>query len=76
MLPVSGAEQFTASGASSGLRPVISASGAYSRTDSPAPRSGSGRNRFHNRLERASAFRSSMICGWWWGSPAAAICSA
>ena len=37
MLPVSGAEQFSASGAIHGLRPVISASGAYCRLVSPAP---------------------------------------
>ena len=40
MLPVSGAAQFIASGASCGLRPVISASGAYWRLVSPAPCSG------------------------------------
>ena len=37
MLPVSGAEQLSASGAIHGLRPVISASGAYCRFVSPAP---------------------------------------
>jgi hypothetical protein len=37
MLPVSGADEFTASGAMRGLRPVISASGAYCRLVSPAP---------------------------------------
>ena len=37
MLPVSGAAQLSASGASAGLRPVISASGAYWRLVSPAP---------------------------------------
>jgi hypothetical protein len=36
MLPVSGAEQLSASGAIHGLRPVISASGAYWRLVSPA----------------------------------------
>ena len=35
MFPVSGAEQFSASGAIAGLQPVISASGAYSRFDRP-----------------------------------------
>ena len=39
MLPVSGAAQFSASGASAGLQPVISASGAYCRLVS----GGSGR---------------------------------
>ena len=47
MLPVSGAAQLSASGASCGLRPVISASGAYCRLVRPAPCSASGRNRFH-----------------------------
>jgi hypothetical protein len=37
MLPVSGAAQFRAAGASVGLRPVSSASGAYWRLVSPAP---------------------------------------
>ena len=37
MLPVSGAAQFSASGAIVGLCPVISASGAYCRLDRPAP---------------------------------------
>src|SRR5579875_2055633 len=60
MLPVSGAAQFSASGARAGLRPVISASGAYCRLVSPAPRvrttslaglppPGRVRNRFHRR---------------------------
>ena len=49
MLPVSGAEQLSASGAIHGLRPVISASGAYCRLVSPAPYSCvAGRNRFHS----------------------------
>src|SRR5487761_1667656 len=37
MLPVSGAAQLRAAGARCGLRPVISASGAYWRLVSPAP---------------------------------------
>jgi hypothetical protein len=37
MLPVSGAAQFSAAGAMDGLRPVISASGAYCTLVSPAP---------------------------------------
>ena len=41
MLPVSGAAQLSASGAM-WLRPVISASGAYSRFVSPAPKRSSG----------------------------------
>ena len=44
MFPVSGAEQFRASGARCGLRPLISANGAYSVTESP---DSSGRKRFH-----------------------------
>ena len=48
MFPVSGAEQLSASGAIHGLRPVISASGAYCRLVSPAPCSWiGGRKRFH-----------------------------
>ncbi len=75
MFPVSGAEQFSTSGASHGLRPVISASGAYSRSDRPAPHCSPGRNRFHRPRRRASAFSSSTIGGWKYGSPAARICS-
>src|SRR5215470_8314919 len=45
MLPVSGAEQLKTSGAIT-LRPIISHSGAYSRLESPAPYSLSGKNRF------------------------------
>ena len=63
MFPVSGAAQFIASGATIGLRPLISASGAYCSTDSPAPSSASGRNRFHSPRRRASALSSSMIGG-------------
>jgi hypothetical protein len=48
MLPVSGAEQFIASGAMTGLRPEISASGAYSRLVRPAPHRRSPRSRFHS----------------------------
>ena len=55
MLPVSGAAQFIASGASNGLRPLISASGAYCRLDSPAPSGWCGRNRFHRPSSRAFA---------------------
>ncbi len=55
MLPVSGALQLKTSGAQ-GTRPMISHSGAYSRFDRPAPRSDSGRNRFHSPAARASSF--------------------
>ena len=41
-------------------RPVISASGAYSRFVSPAPCSDSGNQRFHNPAARALAFISSI----------------
>src|ERR1035438_8102478 len=70
MLPVSGAAQFSASGASVGLQPVISASGAYCKFVS----GGSGRlaglklatawadlpvrKRFHSPRLRASALSS------------------
>ena len=64
MLPVSGAEQLSASGASHGLRPVISASGAYCRLVSPAPCSWiGGRNRFHRPRSRACALSSSITGG-------------
>ena len=64
MLPVSGAEQLSASGAIHGLRPVISASGAYCALVRPAPYScAAGRNRFQRPRARASALSSSMIGG-------------
>ena len=75
MFPVSGAAQLSTSGASQGQRPVISARGAYSRSDKPAPHSSPGMNRFHRPSRRASAFNSSTIGGWKYGSPAARICS-
>ena len=56
MLPVSGAWQLIASGAITGDQPDTSATGAYSRFDSPET---SGRNRFHSPRSRASAFSSS-----------------
>src|SRR5215469_7644624 len=62
MLPVSGAAQFSASGARN-ERPVSSASGAYWRLDSPAPSGWPARNRFHRPRLRAFALRSSMIGG-------------
>ena len=64
MLPVSGAEQLSASGAIHGLRPVISASGAYCRLVSPAPCSWiGGRKRFHRPRSRARDLSSSMTGG-------------
>jgi hypothetical protein len=68
MLPVSGAEQLQASLAML-LRPMISASGAYSALVSPGPHSLWGWNRFHRPRVCASAFSSSMIAGWWCGLP-------
>ena len=63
-MPVSGAEQLSASGAIHGLRPVISASGAYCRLVSPAPwECVAGRNRFHKPCARASALSSPMTGG-------------
>ena len=79
MLPVSGAAQFSASGASAGLRPVISASGAYWRLVSPAPSGWLARNRFHSPRLRASALSSATTGGRCHGNPdlaAAAVCSA
>lgn len=74
MLPVSGALQLHASEAM-WLRPMISASGAYSRFVRPGPHSECGWNRFHSPRLRASALSSSRIGGWKCGSPDARICS-
>ena len=63
MFPVSGAAQLIASGAISMLRPVISASGAYSRFVSPGPCASSGRKRFHRPSARAPVFSSSTTGG-------------
>ena len=70
MLPVSGAAQLSASGASAGLRPVISASGAYCRLVSPPAGPGRfsvcgprARNRFHSPRRRASALSSAITGG-------------
>ncbi len=66
MLPVSGAAQFRATGASLGLYPVSSATGAYCRLVRPPPRSAAappepappgGRNRFHSPRSFAVACR-------------------
>ncbi len=81
ILPVSGAAQFSAVGANCGLRPVISASGAYWRLVSPAPCSSSGKlcwstkNRFHSPCRRASAFSSSTTAGVSHGEARAERCS-
>ena len=82
MLPVSGAAQLSASGASAGLRPVISASGAYCRLVSPAVAPGRcsvcgprGRNRFHSPRRRASALSSAITGGRSHRRPSAAACA-
>ena len=62
MLPVSGAEQLKTS-EDQATRPMISASGAYSRLLSPAPCSSSGRNRFHSPSARAFSLRRSITGG-------------
>ncbi len=56
MLPVSGAEQFIATGASLMLRPLSSAMGAYWRLLRPG--SPLGRNRFHSPRALASSCSS------------------
>ena len=60
MLPVSGAAQFSASGASCGLRPVSSASGAYCRLVRPGAVAGVGQEQVPQPAARASAFSSAM----------------
>ena len=62
MLPVSGAEQLHASLAIV-LRPMISASGAYSALVRPGPHSLCGWKRFHSPRLRASAFNFSITAG-------------
>ena len=65
MLPVSGAEQLKISEAQ-WTRPMISASGAYSRLVRRVPGSPSrrpGRNRFHRPSALACAFSGSIIEG-------------
>ncbi len=58
MLPESGALQLNTSAASR-LRPVSSASGAYSSVLRPAPCVSSGKNRFHRPSALALALSSS-----------------
>ena len=62
MLPVSGAEQLKIS-APIGERPIISHRGAYSILVNPAPKSLSGRNKFHKPSDFAFTFNSSIIGG-------------
>ena len=59
MLPVSGALQFIASGARWRLRPMISASGAYSAFVRPGPHSSCGWKRFHR--PRSSRLRLQLL---------------
>jgi hypothetical protein len=70
MLPVSGAEQLKTS-LDHGTRPMISASGAYSRFERPnsrplccadLPPAVGGRNRFQSPCARAFGLRSSIVC--------------
>ena len=63
MLPVSGAEQLNAIGATTGLRPISSQSIPYSQLVSPAPCSSSGRNRFQSPSARAFSRIPTMISG-------------
>ena len=73
MFPVSGAEQFSASGAMLGDQPVISAIGAYSATDRPGPYLSSGINRFQRLRRLASSLRSVITSGVRNGVPAARL---
>ena len=63
MLPVSGAAQLKAIGATTGLRPISSQSIPYSQFVRPAPCSSSGRNRFQRPSARAFSRMSTMISG-------------
>jgi hypothetical protein len=65
MLPVSGAPQLVASGAITGDQPMISATDAYSRLDSPPS---SWWKRFHRPRLRASTLSSSRTGGCSWSS--------
>ena len=79
MLPVSGAEQLNTSEAQP-MWPICSASGAYSRLVSPAPRNSSsscedgGMNMFHRPSARAFFFNSSTIGITFQRSPASSCC--
>ena len=63
IFPVSGAEQLNTSD-DHPTRPIISASGAYSRLVKPAPYSSSGKKRFHKPCSFACIFNSSIISAW------------
>ena len=71
MLPVSGAEQLSASGPMID-RPASSISGAYSRLVRPAPQEPCVMNRFHRPSSRALDCRSRITCGCSCGLAAAA----
>ncbi len=64
MLPVSGAAQLKAIGATTGERPISSQSIPYSQLVSPAPCSSSGRNRFQRPCSRAFSRMPMMISGY------------
>jgi hypothetical protein len=74
MLPVSGAEQFSASGPMID-RPASSISGAYSRLVRPAPQEPCVMKRFQSPSSRAFACRSRITCGCSCRFAAAAICA-
>ncbi len=63
MLPVSGAEQLNAIGATAGLRPISSQRTPYSQLVSPTPCSESGMNRFHSPSAFARSRISTRISG-------------
>ncbi len=63
MLPVSGAAQLNAIGATMGLRPICSQRIPYSQLLRPAPYSESGRNRFQRPCSFAFARISTRISG-------------
>ena len=63
MLPVSGAEQLKAIGATAPLRPMSSQSIPYSQLVRPGPCSSSGRKRFQSPSAFARSRSSTMICG-------------
>ena len=74
MLPVSGAEQFNASGPMI-ERPASSISGAYSRLVRPAPQEPWVMNRFQSPSSRALVCRSRITWGCSCGLLAAATCA-
>ena len=63
MLPVSGAAQLKAIGATTGLRPISSQSRPYSQLVSPVPCSSPGMNMFQRPSARARSRMPTMISG-------------